>query len=48
MKNIRNKAYFVVIRNECGRVVSKKGYEKNCEEIEVPIGGSIEILYEKQ
>ena len=46
-KNNKKATYFAVIRDCTGRVVNKKAYQNILEEIEIPIGGNIQILYEK-
>lgn len=47
LKNNKKEVYFAVIRNCMGRVINKKAYQNILEEVEVPIGGNIQILYEK-
>lgn len=47
IKNNGDDPYFAVIRDCKGRVSGKRAYENDLVEIEVPIGGSIQILFEK-
>ncbi len=47
LKNNSKERYFAVTRNCFGKVINKKSYDKDLIEAEIPIGGSIEVLYEK-
>lgn len=47
LKNENKAPYFTVVRNCAGQIVDKKLNLKGLIELEVPIGGNIQILYEK-
>lgn len=47
LKNNGETSYFAITRNCSGKVVNKKTYDKELIEVEIPIGGSIQVLYEK-
>ncbi len=47
LKNKKKANYFAVIKDCTGVVVNKKSYQNDLEEVEIPIGGNIQILYEQ-